>query len=193
MFLTYTVISTIQKVETSFNFVWRVARPAQPRAPLRRIPERHDRGAHSVGASRSDCCSACTAPRAWLDSIAHRLDPALGQLFLRIVTIVFASCSLHPEHPRRVRRLIGGVTAGVVWALVGKSSPRHRLFLAVVAVYTGFRDRADHADLGVLELAHSADRRELAFYVQFPQYLPHGREPLRSTAASRTVGLSVMY
>ena len=27
VFLTYTVISTIQKVETSFNFVWRVDRP----------------------------------------------------------------------------------------------------------------------------------------------------------------------
>ncbi len=31
-FLVYTVISTIQKVEASFNFVWRVDRPRSLRA-----------------------------------------------------------------------------------------------------------------------------------------------------------------
>ena len=37
IFLLYTTISTIQKVEEAFNFVWRVERPRSLGAPLQRI------------------------------------------------------------------------------------------------------------------------------------------------------------
>ena len=71
VFLVYTVITTIQKVETSFNFVWRVDRP---RSFARRFteylsvmivgpdPARRRARAPRLGATQPD--------RAWLDSIA---------------------------------------------------------------------------------------------------------------------------
>ena len=52
IFLLYTTISMIQKVEESFNFVWRVEQPRSFGAPLQRVSERDGRRAcgHRRGA-----------------------------------------------------------------------------------------------------------------------------------------------
>ena len=53
IFLLYTTISMVQKVEESFNFVWRVEQPRSLGAALQRIPQRHGRRARRSSSRRS--------------------------------------------------------------------------------------------------------------------------------------------
>jgi membrane protein len=201
IFLTYTVITTIQKVETSFNFVWRVHRA---RNFARRFAEYLSvmiAAPILLAVALGLLGSALHSPAArWLDSIASIawVLTALARILpYTIVSVVFVCMYLFipNTHVEARAALIGGVTAGVVWALVGK------IFTSVlvsssqlVAVYTGFAivlTTLVWVYLSWLILLLGAD---LAFYVQFPQYLPHGRDSVALDAAARErLGLSVMY
>src|ERR1700743_2190742 len=83
VFLTYTVLSTIQKVETSFNFVWRVDRP---RSFARRFTEYLSimiLGPVLLAVALGLLGSAARSPLAqWLDSVEYLawLFQALGHL-----------------------------------------------------------------------------------------------------------------
>jgi membrane protein len=91
--------------------------------------------------------------------------------------------------------LIGGVTAGLIWALVGK------LFTAVivyssqmVAIYTGFAIVLTTLIWVYLSWLILLIGAQLAFYVQFPQYLRHGQEAIELSGADREqIGLSIMF
>src|SRR6202034_4931111 len=88
-----------------------------------------------------------------------------------------------------------GLSACVIWALVGK------VFTAVIvyssqmmAVYTGFAIVLTTLIWVYLSWLILLIGAELAFYVQFPQYLPHGRESIHLTGSVREqLALSVMY
>jgi membrane protein len=91
--------------------------------------------------------------------------------------------------------LIGGVTAGVIWALVG------RVFTAVIvysshllAVYTGFAVVLTTLIWVYVSWLILLIGAQLAFYVQRPQYLRHGQQAIELTGHAREqAGLSVMY
>jgi membrane protein len=91
--------------------------------------------------------------------------------------------------------LIGGVTAGIIWALVG------RVFTAVivyssqlVAVYSGFAIVLTTLIWVYLSWLILLIGAQLAFYVQFPQYLRHGQETIELTGSDREqAGLAIMY
>ena len=200
-FLVYTVVTTIQKVEASFNFVWRVERP---RSFARRFTEYLSVMivgpillAVAVGllgsAEHSPFAQWLNAfpPLAWMMSILGQFVP------YTIITIVFTFMYAFIPNIRVNFRaaLIGGVTAGIIWALVGK------VFTAVIldssrmmAVYTGFAIVLTTLVWVYLSWLILLIGAELAFYVQFPQYLRHGQEPIELTCCAREqAGLSVMY
>lgn len=201
IFLTYTVITTMQKVEASFNFVWRVDRP---RSLARRFIEYLSvmtvgpiLMAFALGLLGSALHSA---EAQWLDSSAHLgwLVHGIGRLLpYAIVTVVFTFMySFIPNTRVELRAaLIGGVTAGIIWALVGQIYTAFILYSSqMMAVYSGFAIVLTTLVWVYLSWLILLIGAELAFYVQFPQYLPHGRDAIPLSGGVREqIGLSVMY
>jgi membrane protein len=200
-FLVYTVFSTVQKVEASFNFLWHVERP---RSFMRRFS-----GYTSVmilgpillavalgllgTAERTPLArSAVEIPAfSWLLGAARTGLPYV------IVTIVFtAMYTFIPNTKVQFRAaLIGGVTSGIIWAVIGQLFTAFILYSStLVAVYTGFAVVLITLVWVYLSWLILLIGAQLAFYVQFPQYLRHGQEMVELTGKDREqVGLSIMY
>jgi membrane protein len=200
-FLVYTVITTIQKVEASFNFVWRVERP---RSFARRFTEYFSVMivgpillAAIVGLLGSAEHSPFTQwlnavpPLAWTMGLLGRFVPYL------IVTIVFTFMYVFVPNTRVEFRaaLIGGVTAGIIWALVGRVYTEVIVYSShMMAVYTGFAIVLTTLIWVYLSWLILLIGAQLAFYLQCPQYLRHGQETIELTGSAREqAGLSVMY
>jgi membrane protein len=200
-FLVYTVIATIQKVEASFNFVWRVARP---RSFGRRFTEYLSVmiiGPILLAVAIGLLGSAEHSPFAqWLHAVAPLavVFGVLGQIVpYAIVTVVFTVMySFIPNtHVQFRAALIGGVTAGIIWALVGKVFTAVILYSSqMVAVYTGFAIVLTTLIWVYMSWLILLIGAQLAFYVQFPQYLRHGQEAIELCDSDREqAGLSIMY
>ncbi len=200
-FLVYTVITTIQKVEGSFNLVWRVERP---RSFGRRFTEYLSVmivGPILLAVAIGLLGSAEHSPLArWLHAVAPLAGilGVLGQVVpYFIVTVVFTCMySFIPNtHVQFRAALIGGVTAGIIWALVGKAFTAVILYSSqMVAVYTGFAIVLTTLIWVYLSWLILLIGAQLAFYVQFPQYLRHGQEAIELTGSDREqVGLCIMY
>jgi membrane protein len=200
-FLLYTVITTIQKIETSFNLVWRVERP---RSFGRRFTEYLSvmmLGPILLAVAIGLLGSAQNSSFArWLHAVAPfaAILGVLGRIVpYAIVTLVFTSMySFIPNTQVQFRAaLIGGVTAGVIWALVGE------VFTTVIlnssqmlAIYTGFAIVLTTLIWVYLSWLILLIGAQLAFYVQFPQYLRHGQAAIELTGSGREqAGLSIMY
>ena len=200
-FLVYTVITMIQKIENSFNYLWRVDRP---RSFLRRIAEYLSImifGPILLAVTLGLLASAERSPLAkWLDAIAPLAWTlgAIGQLLpYVIVTLVFTFMYVFIPNTKVQFRaaLIGGITAGVIWALVGKVFTAFFVYSSsMVAVYTGFAIvliTLLWVHLSWLILLIGA---QLAFYLQFPQYLRYGQGSFEMTGRDREqLALSLMY
>src|SRR6202521_4479162 len=200
-FLVYTVITTIQKVEASFNFVWRVERQ---RSFGRRFTEYLSvmiLGPILLAVAIGLLGSAEHSPFAqWLHALAPIAEilGVLSQIVpYAIVTVVFTFMySFVPNVGVQFRAaLIGGVTAGVIWALVGKVFTAVIVYSSqMVAVYTGFGIVLTTLIWVYLSWLILLIGAQLAFYVQFPQYLRHGQRTIELTASDREqAGLSIMY
>ena len=200
-FLVYTVIATLQKIEASFNFVWRVERP---RSFGRRFTEYlivMILGPILLAVSIGLLGSAERSPFAqWLQAVAPLAGilGVLGKIVpYAIVTVVFTFMySIIPStHVQFRAALIGGVTAGIIWGLVGKVFTAVILYSSqMVAVYTGFAIVLTTLIWVYLSWLILLIGAQLAFYLQFPQYLRHGQETVELTGSDREqVGLSIMY
>ncbi len=200
-FLLYTVITTIQKVETSFNFVWRVERP---RSFGRRFTEYLTvmiLGPILLAVALGLLGSAENSPIArWLQAVAPLaaiLRVAGRMLPYAIVTVVFTCMYAFIPNIRVQLRaaLIGGVTAGVIWALVGKVFTAVIVYSSqLVAIYSGFAIVLTTLIWVYLSWLILLIGAQLAFYVQFPQYLRHGQESIELTGSDREqAGLAIMY
>src|SRR6202789_4050347 len=201
IFLVYTVVTTIQKVERSFNFLWRVDRP---RSFLRRFTEYLAVmivGPILLAVALGLLTSAERSPFAlWVDGIkplAWTLG-AIGKILpYVIVTIIFTFMYVFIPNTKVQYRaaLIGGITAGVVWALVGKVFTAFIVYASsLVAIYTGFAIVLTTLIWVYLSWLILLIGAQLAFYLQFPQYLRHGQETIELTGSDREqVGLSIMY
>ncbi len=201
VFLIYTVITTIHKVEASFNFVWRVQRP---RTLLRRFVEYLSImiiGPILLALALGFMSSAQHSSAAeWLGTSAHLgwLMRGIGRLVpYAIVTVVFTFMYTYIPNTRVELRpaLIGGLAAGIIWAVVGQVFTAFLLYSSrLMAVYTGFAIVLTTLVWVYLSWLILLIGAELAFYVQFPQYLPHGRESMALAGGVREqLGLSVMY
>jgi membrane protein len=199
-FLVYTVITTMQKVEAGFNFVWRVE---QRRNFARRFIEYL--GVMIVGpvllavafglmgtAAHSPLAQWLNAipPIAWLMALLGELVP------YSIVTLVFTFmyAFIPNMHVQFRAALLGGVTAGIIWALVGKVYTEVILYSSqLMVVYTGFAIVLTTLIWVYLSWLILLIGAQLAFYLQFPQYLRHGHASVELTGFAREqAGLSVM-
>jgi len=199
-FLIYTVITTVQKVEESFNFVWRVDRP---RSWARRLSEYVSvmiiGPVFMVAALGLLASAENTALAQWLSqhlglgamlaSLSH-----LGPHLLVAAVFTFMYSFIPNTRVRFVPALVGGITAGVLWALVS------RLFASViaysaqmVAIYTGFAIVLTALIWIYLNWLILLIGAQLCFYVQCPQYLPHGHSPVELNGRMfEHVGLAAM-
>jgi membrane protein len=200
-FLVYTVVTTIQKVESSFNFIWRVERP---RSFARRFTEYLSVMilgpillAIALGllgsAERSPFAERlyAFAPVAWTLSAAGQIMSYV------IVSVIFTFMyAFIPNTKVEFRAaLIGGITSGIIWALVGKIFTAFIVFSSsLVAVYTGFAIVLTTLIWVYLSWLILFIGAQLAFYLQFPQYLRHGQESIELSGREREqVALSIMY
>ena len=198
--LLYSAFSMAQKVESSFNFVWRVDRP---RSFARRFSEYLS--VLLVGPLIMSVALGFTATLSSTAAMTRlREIGVVGGLFealswLMPYSLVIASFTfLYVFVPNtRVRfrpALIGGVFAGVLWAGGG-------------SVFTSFvvsvsRAEAIYAGFGIVIVAMGwlylswlilLLGAQLAFYVQHPEYLPLGqRAPSASNAVRERLALSTM-
>ena len=200
-FLVYTVVTTIQKIETSFNFVWRVERP---RSVARRFIEYLSvmiLGPILLAVALGLLGSAEHSPFArWLQAIAPLawiMDVLGGIAPYAIVAVVFTFMySFIPNtHVESRAALIGGVTAGIIWALVGKVFTGVILYSSqMVAVYTGFAIVLTTLIWVYLSWLILLIGAQLAFYVQFPHCMRHGHDRVELSGGDREqIGLSIMY
>ena len=82
--------------------------------------------------------------------------------------------------------LIGGVTAGIIWALVGQVFSAFIVYSShMIAVYTGFAIVLTTLIWIYVSWLILLIGAQLAFYVQFPHYLRHRRMPVDSPAGER--------
>ena len=87
------------------------------------------------------------------------------------------------------------MTAGVIWALVGKAFTTVIAYSSqLVAVYSGFAIVLTTLIWVYLSWLILLIGAQLAFYVQFPQYLRYGHRTTDLTGSGREqIGLTVMY
>jgi membrane protein len=200
-FLVYTVIATIQKVEGSFNFVWRVG---NRRSLGRRFTEYLSimiLGPILLAIALGLLGSAEHSPFVqWLHAVAPlaAIAGAFGHLVpYAIVAAVFSFMySFIPNtHVELRAALIGGVSAGIIWGLVGKAFTVVIAYSShLVAVYSGFTIVLTTLIWVYLSWLILLIGAQLAFYLQFPQYLRHGQRSIELTGSDREqAALSIMY
>jgi membrane protein len=200
-FLVYTVFSTVRKVEASFNFLWHVERP---RTFIRRFSGYTSvmiLGPVLLAVALGLLGSAERTPLARsaveIPAFGWIVNAARSGLPYVIVTIVFSAMyAFIPNTKVQLRAaLIGGVTSGIIWAVMGQLFTAFILYSStLVAIYTGFAVVLITLVWVYLSWLILLIGAQLAFYVQFPQYLRHGQEMVELTGKDREqVALSIMY
>jgi membrane protein len=201
VFLIYSAISMVQKIEESFNFVWRVE---QPRSFGRRFSEYLSvmvvGPAVIVAALGLIAAFGSSATVRWIGHYQPfgTILLALGKLtpYLLVTAVFTFMYGFIPNTRVRIKAAaIGGVFGGVLWAASGV------IFTSFVAsssstmvIYAGFAI----VIVALIWLYWSwlilLLGAQLAFYVQQPQYLRPGRGEIHLNSALRErVALSIMY
>jgi membrane protein len=189
-FLIYTVVSTIQKVEESLNFVWRVERP---RSWARRISEYLS--LMVIGPILTVAAFGMTASLnnttfvRWLTTyepfgtamyMAGRVTPYV------LVTALFAFMySFIPNTKvRAVPALVGGLTAGILWVLVGAAFAAFVRYVSNLdLVYASFATILTALIWLYLAWLIVLIGAQISFYVQNPHYLRTGQVEIRLTSS----------
>jgi membrane protein len=191
-FLLYTVVSTIQKLEEAFNFAWHVERP---RSVMRRVSEYLSLmvigPVFIVVVFSLFSAVAARTPMQWLSN--HEpfgiIVRAFGYLApFTFVTGVFTFLyAFIPNTRVRLRAaLVGGITAGLLWAASGALFTRIvAASTNMVAIYAGFAIFLATLIWIYLSWLILLIGAQLSFYVQNPRYLRVGQGHLRLTSALR--------
>jgi len=199
--LIYTVVSLLQKIERSFNYVWRVEQ-------LRSLPERFSNYLSVVLIGPVLIFSAIGITASVMNNaLVQRIvsiEP-FGTLFIelsRLVPYVIVSLAFTliyifiPNTRVRVRAaLVGGLMAGILWQSTGwvfaafiASSSKY------TAIYSGFAILLLLLIWLYLSWLILLVGSQIAFYVQHPQYLMRTRVRLiLSNRVREHLALAVMY
>jgi membrane protein len=200
-FLLFTVISMIQKIEASLNFVWHVERP---RSLARRVSEylvvMLIGPAIAVGAMVLLARVEGSAALARLSGLATGDAGTLGNAHVTpyvMVVALFAFVYLYMPNIR-VRfgpALVGAVFGGVLWAAVGAVFTRIVVYSAkTAAIYAGFAVVLLFLVWVYVSWLILLLGAQLSFYVQHPEHLRSGHAEVPLTGALRErVALAVMY
>jgi membrane protein len=199
--LVWTLLTTIQKVEDSFNFLWRVE---QPRSWARRVAEYLSLLIIGpillvgfIGLSHATFGPALKTAVTEVPMLQQLSQWMLGLAPYAMVTAFFTVLYMFVPNTRVHWKpaIIGALTAGVLWAAVGK------MFTALVVVsaryyivYAGFMVIVVAllwTYFGWLILLAGT---QLSFYIQNPAYLRIGLQPVRlSCSEMEQLALKVMY
>lgn len=198
--LLYSTFSMAQKVEGSFNFVWRVDRP---RSFVRRFGEYLSVMLLGplimsivMGFTATLSSTAAVTRLREIGFIGRMLDASSwvtpSAVSIASFTVLYL---IVPNATVRFKpALIGGVFAGILWALSGS------LFTSFIvsvsryeAIYAGFAIVLVAMIWLYLSWLILLLGTQLAFYVQHPEYMPLGqRAPSASNATRERLALSVM-
>ena len=201
IFLLYTAISMVQKVEESFNFVWRVE---QPRSLGRRFSEYLSVMIVGPTLIVGALGMMATVQSSEIMQSISRYEPfgtmliVLGNLtpyFLVVGVFSFLYGFIPNTRVRMRAALTGGAIAGMAWTASGVILTS--IFSAgggTMVIYAGFAI----VIIGLIWLHISwlilLLGAQLAFYVQNPQYLRPGRGEIHLNSSLRErVALSIMY
>jgi membrane protein len=200
-FLVFTVLSTIQKVEESLNFVWRVERP---RSFARRVMEYLSMLVIGpVVLVTAFGLIASTGKSQWAQGLMQLpiiapLATGIGKLVPYVIVtgiFTFLFGFIPNARVRFAPALIGGATAGVLWAAIGAGfSAFVHYSTQLVAVYTGFAVVITALIWVYLSWLILMIGAQLSFYVQNPQYLRRGHEQVHiSSSVAERLAFNVMY
>ncbi|HEY1283794.1 MAG TPA: YihY/virulence factor BrkB family protein [Steroidobacteraceae bacterium] len=198
--LVWTLLGTIKKVEDSFNFLWRVE---QPRSFARRVAEYLSLliiGPILLVGFLGLSHAAMAGPLGKVTSLPflQQLNRALISLAPYVMVTAFFTVLYMFVPNTRVRlrpAVIGAVSAGVIWAAVGK------IFTAMVVVSTRFN--IVYAGFAAIVVALLwtyfgwlivLAGTQLSFYIQNPSYLRIGLQELRlANTEVEQLALRVMF
>lgn len=198
VFLLYTVVSMIQKVEGALNFTWHVERP---RSLARRVSEYLV--VMLVGPAVAVLAMVLLASIE-ASSVVAKLSgyagaaPARSHLapyVLVIALFMFVYLYMPNTRVRWWPAFVGALTGGMLWAAVGALFARIVVYSAkTAAVYAGFAVVLLFMVWTYLSWLILLLGAQLSFYVQHPEHLRTGHEDIPMTGALRErLALSVMY
>jgi membrane protein len=199
--LAWTLLGTIKKVEDSFNFLWRVE---QPRSFARRVAEYLTLLVIGplllvgfIGLSHIALASAPVRLVEGLPALQKLTEAGIALAPYLMVSAIFTVLYLFiPNTKVRWRpAVIGALTAGVLWAAVGKIFASFVVYsIRLTIVYAGFAFIVAGllwTYFGWLILLAGA---QLSFYIQNPTYLRLGLQELRlSSVELEQLALKLMY
>jgi membrane protein len=199
-FLLYSVISMVQKIEESLNFVWHVERP---RSFARRVSEYLSLmvvGPIVIVATFG--LMATASHSAILQSLA-RVEPfglllAGASRIAPYIIVVGFFTFLYTFIPNtRVRfgpALIGGAVAGLLWVCVGAAFGAFVSHMSnLTLVYASFAILLTALIWIYIAWQVLLIGAQLSFYVQNPQYMRRGQQEIRITGAlAEQLALNVM-
>jgi membrane protein len=198
--LLYSALSMAQKVESSFNFVWRVDRP---RSFARRFSEYLS--FMLVGPLIMSIAMGFTATLSSTAAMTRlREIGVIGEMFevfsrftpyaLIIASFSFLYVFVPNTRVQLVPALIGGVFAGILWAGGGSVFTSFIVSMSrYEAIYAGFAIVIVAMIWLYLSWLILLLGAQLAFYVQHPEYLPLGQRSLTSSNTARErLALSTM-
>jgi membrane protein len=199
--LLYTVISTVQKIEESFNFAWHVE---QPRSIVRRVSEYLSLMVVGpifivvilglFGAVENLRFAQWLASHEPFGSVLASLGHAASFVVVAAVfSFLYAFIPNTRVHLKAA--VVGGVVAGVLWAASGALFTRTVVASArMVAIYAGFAIFLVTLIWVYLSWIILLVGAQLSFYVQNPRYLRAGQAQIRMTSRLRErLALSMMY
>jgi len=199
--LLYTVVSLIQKVESSFNFVWRVER-------LRALTQRFSSylTVILIGPVLMFTALGVTATVMNTSLVQYLLGvKSLGDIILLgsklipyvlvIATFTFIYMFIPNTRVKLLPAVVGGVVAGALWQTSGWA---FAAFVATstkyAAIYSGFAILILLLIWLYLSWLILLLGAQVAFYVQYPQYVT--REPVRFDLSNRVrerLALQLMF
>ena len=199
-FLLYSVISMIQKIEESLNFVWHVERP---RSFARRVSEYLSLMVvgpivvvASFGLMGTAATSSIMRRIASLEPFGTMLAFA-GHLAPYVIVCAFFTflyMFIPNTRVRFVPALLGGLVAGLLWVAVGAAFTAFVTHMSnLTLVYASFAILLTALIWIYVAWLVLLIGAQLSFYVQNPQYLRRGQQEIRITASlAEQLALNVM-
>jgi membrane protein len=199
LFLLYTVISMIQKVEESLNFTWHVERP---RSLSRRISEYLV--VMLVGPALAVLAMVMLAKVETSEIFAHMAGVAgvrpsgrahLAPYGLVVMLFWFLYVYMPNTRVRLGPAFVGALVGGVLWAAVGALFARFVVYSTQTsAIYAGFAVVLTFLIWLYISWLIMLIGAQLSFYVQHPEHLRTGHGEIPMTGALRErIAMSAMY
>jgi len=199
-FFLYTAISTVQKVEESFNYVWSVAKP---RSFARRFSEYLV--VLIVGPLLMISAMGILTSIQSVTVVQYILtNEALGPVFVvagklipyLMISGVFTFLYMFMPNTKVnfTSALVGGIAGGFMWATIGAIFTTFILYASrTLQIYAGFAVAITTLFWLYLNWLILLIGAQLAFYYQQPAYLRNGRqEPRLSNTTRERLALNVM-